>query len=1040
MNRGLDTLSSHRHRYGISPVAVAFVLNALVALVVVAGVGFHLFARHHNEVETANDRVAEAVRMQVATIGEQHRSMEYVLSQLGMRLNEVMALQGAHDEALHAQLRLFQNLVPGTLDLLLVNNDGTVLSSSGAPTRRTALSTYCDIFAREQATIESAGLWPMAVSPTQDRCPPPGTAVVVFKSAAFTGLHNASLWLLVSGDRFQQQLQQRLSEMVPTSRYRVLIDGHMVLVEGQLSSHPGGDFGARFPSVFDGPAQPDQRIGHAWRDPISGDRLAGVAQRVPGMSVNVQAIYPVNVAIQGTWRPYLRLWLVATAGFLLIWGLVSAQLLRMIRRFQHSLMRNEDRFDLSLDYAQVCVWEWDLTTKRVFWSRQMTAMLGAHKPVAESTEHNFLDRIHQDDRDRVHAELRRCIDGGGFYSVEFRLVRVDHQIRWVHGYGNAERDAEGKALRMFGIMQDATDRIEATHQLAEAAQHTQAILDNVVDAIITIDHHGVIRSFNPAATRIFGYSTEEAVGEKTRMLLPEGYRTGHDRYLAHQMLRTPGAKQVIGVGRELTAQHRDGHTFPIHLAVSEVRCGGEPTYIGLVRDITRQRQAEAEIAHLAFFEQLTNLPNRRLLLDRLQRALHTTGRNHKLGALVMLDLDDFKTLNDTWGHEAGDQLLVELAQRLSSAVREGDTVARLGGDEFVLLLENLADDRATAAAHAEAVVLKVLQLFAQPFHPQQREYVTTASVGVTLFGDAGRTNADTVMGQADMAMYQAKGAGRNAYRFFDAELQVALTTRASLEKDLRLGIAHNEFRLHYQPQLDVHGRVQGVEALVRWQHPTRGNVSPAQFIPLAEQSGFIMELGQWVLTTACEKLASWRDDPCLSQLCIAVNVSARQFRSPRFVRDVMDTLVATGADPACLKLELTESVLAEDVESLIEKMAALRTQGVLFSLDDFGTGYSSLSYLKRLPLDQLKIDQSFVRDLMTDPNDAAIVRAVLTLGSSLGLQVIAEGVETDAQKDFLRRNGCGQFQGYLFSRPLDDTQLATYLDAAMALPPDRLTA
>ncbi|MFC7409267.1 putative bifunctional diguanylate cyclase/phosphodiesterase [Hydrogenophaga atypica] len=1027
MIRGHETLTSRR--YGISPVAAAFALNALVALVVVVGVALHLSARRHSEVQAANERVADAVRMQVATIGEQHRNLEYVLSQLGMRLNEAMALQGGHDTDLHAQLRLFQNLVPGTRDLLLVDGEGQVLAASGAPDGRTALSNHCGVFAQEQPAIEAAGLWAMPTTAADERCPPPGTAVMVFKSAAFTGLHSASLWLLVSGDRFQQQLQERLSALVPSSRFRVLIDGDTPLVEGQLGGHGGNALVANFPPAFDGSEQPDQQAGHTWSDPVGGELWSGVAQRVPGMALHVQAIYPVDAAIQGTWRPYLRLWLLATAVFLLAWGLGSMQLLRLVRRYQHTLLRNEDRFDLSLDYAQVCVWEWDLASKRVFWSRQMTAMLGAHKPVVEGTENTFLDRIHKHDRERVRAELQRCIDGGGFYSFEFRLVRVDHQIRWVHSYGNAVRDKNGKALRVFGIMQDATERIQATRQLAEVAQHTQAILDNVVDGIITIDHFGVIGSFNPAATRIFGYSAEEAIGQPSRMLLPEGFRRGHDNYIAHQMVQTPDAKQVVGVGRELLAQHRDGHTFPIHLAVSEVRRDGQPTYIGLVRDITQQRQAEADIAHLAFYEQLTNLPNRRLLLDRLQRALHGSERSRNMGALVMLDLDDFKTLNDTWGHEAGDQLLVELAQRLTGAVREGDTVARLGGDEFVLLLENLATDRATAAAHTEAVMKKVLALFDKPFHPQQREYMTTASLGVALFGDAGRTSTDTVMGQADMAMYQAKGAGRNNYRFFDAELQIALTARATLEMDLRQGIANNEFRLHFQPQVDATGQVQGVEALLRWQHPTRGNVSPAQFIPLAEQSGFILELGQWVLTTACEKLAAWRHDPDLSPLRIAVNVSAKQFRSPRFVRSVIDTLTATGADPSRLELELTESVLADDVESLVEKMTTLRAHGVLFSLDDFGTGYSSLNYLKRLPLDQLKIDQSFVRDLMTDPNDAAIVCAVLTLGSSLGLQVIAEGVETDAQKDFLRRHGCAQFQGYLFSRPLAEEALATFLEA-----------
>jgi diguanylate cyclase (GGDEF)-like protein/PAS domain S-box-containing protein len=1019
------------HRYGISPVAVAFALNVLVAVLVLASVALHLLDRHRQEMQGANDRAAGVVRAQVAAIGDQHQNVEYVLGQLSMRLNEALALEGANDATVNGILRLFQNMIPGTRDLLLVSGDGQALTASNVLSGRMPLSRYCDVLARQQAQIESAGLWTLRGPQAAGRCPPQGTAVVVFRTQALTELHGASLWLLLDNDRFQAQLAAELPQRLPASRYRVLLHGEQVLAEGAAGTRgaAANAWTGGFPAGLDGAAQPDSQLNLHWDDPRSGQRLGAVSLRVPGMPVWVQAIYPEQDAIAPSWQPYLRLWLVASAAFLLAWGAVSGALLRMIRRYQRALLQNEERFDLSLDYAQVCVWEWDIATRRLYWSRQLADLLALKAPLLESSQELFLERVHEADRARVSDTLRRCVQEGGIYNTEFRMRRDDGQLIWVHGYGNAVRNAEGVAERMFGILQDATERIQATHRLADSAQHTQAILDNVVDAIITLDGDGLIASCNPAATRIFGYPAEALVGMNIQALMPEPFRGEHPGETAHDH-SSAGLKRIVGSSRELSARHQDGHTFPIHLAMSEVLRDGQPTYIGLVRDITQQRQAEAEIAHLAFFEQLTGLPNRRLLLDRLERALRTSERSGKMGALLMLDLDDFKTLNDTWGHEAGDQLLIELAKRLTAAVRDGDTVARLGGDEFVLLLENLAEGRADAAADAEAVVHKVLKLFTQAFHPQQREYITTASVGVTLFGDGGRPTPDTVMGQADMAMYQAKNAGRNAYRFFDAELQVALTARASLEKDLRLGIARREFSLHYQPQVDAHDRVQGVEALLRWHHPVRGHVSPAQFIPLAEQSGFILELGQWVLATACEKLASWGQDPAFAGLTMAVNVSAQQFRSLSFVNDVMQQLAATGADPSRLKLELTESVLADDIDSLIAKMSALRDQGVHFSLDDFGTGYSSLSYLKRLPLDQLKIDQSFVRDLMTDANDAAIVCAILTLGQSLGLPVIAEGVETQAQKDFLRRQGCGQFQGYLFARPLADEALSAYLDAS----------
>lgn len=574
------------------------------------------------------------------------------------------------------------------------------------------------------------------------------------------------------------------------------------------------------------------------------------------------------------------------------------------------------------------------------------------------------------------------------------------------------------------LSRDITQRKALEQKLADGARHTQSILDNVVDAIITIDRKGCIASFNRAATSVFGYGAEEAIGQSVGLLMPEPERSAHGQYLHNY--QTSGVKRIIGVGREVQGRRKGGDIFPMSLAVTEIERDGQPMYIGLVRDITQHRQAQAEIARLAFFDPLTDLPNRRLLLDRMARALVASERSRQLGALIFIDLDDFKTLNDTWGHEAGDQILAQVAQRLVQCVREGDTVARFGGDEFVIMLESLGQDRTAAAAHAEAVARKLLGSFGQCFALQGREHRSTPSLGITLFGDVA-LSADELMRRADSAMYQAKADGRNTYRFFDAQLQATLMARASLEEDLHHSLERAELHLNYQPQIDQHGCITGVEALVRWTHPVRASVSPAEFIPLAEHSGFILPLGRWVLLTACRTLAGWAASPATAALTMSVNVSARQFRDPQFVSQVLEASLQTGASLAHLKLELTESVLVDDLEDIIDKMTLLRARGVRFSLDDFGTGFSSLSYIKRLPLDQLKIDQSFVRDVLTDPNDAAIARTVVALGQTLGLSVIAEGVETAGQRDFLAQNGCLAFQGYFFSRPLPAEQLDQFI-------------
>ncbi len=482
--------------------------------------------------------------------------------------------------------------------------------------------------------------------------------------------------------------------------------------------------------------------------------------------------------------------------------------------------------------------------------------------------------------------------------------------------------------------------------------------------------------------------------------------------------------------RALVQAHQVFHDFEMQQqseagAPVWVSISGEPIfddegrftgYRGVARDITERKKAEAEIQRLAFYDELTGLPNRRLLMDRLERAVTACTRGGGHGALLFLDLDNFKDINDTMGHEWGDLLLMQVGTRLQGCVRASDTVARLGGDEFVVVILGLQAEATEAAAEAEAVAQKVLMSLNQPYVVNDHEMHSTPSIGIALFSNAQQPVAE-LLKRADLAMYQAKAQGRNTLCFFDPAMQAAASARSVLEGDIRQGLLRNEFVLHYQPVVNEAGHVLGTEALVRWNHPLRGMVAPGEFIPLAEQTGLILPLGRQVLVMACAQLALWALTPHAARWVVAVNVSAQEFRQPDFVQKVLSVLQDSGANPARLMLELTESLLLQDVEDSILKMQALRKLGVGFSLDDFGTGYSSLSYLKRLPLDQLKIDQSFVRDVLTDPHDATIACTIITLAHSLGLDVVAEGVETDGQRLFLLRNGCQKFQGYLFGRP-----------------------
>ena len=539
-------------------------------------------------------------------------------------------------------------------------------------------------------------------------------------------------------------------------------------------------------------------------------------------------------------------------------------------------------------------------------------------------------------------------------------------------------------------------------------------------AILVTDSRCSIQRVNRTFTDITGYSADEVNGRNPKIL--SSGRQDAKFYSAMWAC----IKQAGRWEGEVWNRRKNGEVYLEYLAISAVKDtdGLVTNYVATFSDITTSKAAEDEARHLAFYDPLTGLPNRKLLKDRLRQAFASSSRSGMGGALMIIDLDNFKTLNDTLGHEIGDMLLQQVARRLESCVREGDTVARLGGDEFVVMLEDLSRDAMDAAAQTEGVGEKLLAALNLPYLLEGHEYHGTPSIGAVIFSDHNQA-AEELLKQADIAMYQAKQAGRNTMRFFDTRMQDAINARAALEHELHAALEKRQFHLYYQIQVGLADKPLGAEALIRWIHPQRGLVPPLQFIPLAEETGLIQPIGLWVLESACAQLHCWQQHPTTRALVLAINVSARQFRQPDFATQVQTTVRRHAIDPARLKLELTESLLLENIEETISTMNALKSIGVQLSLDDFGTGYSSLQYLKKLPLDQIKIDQSFVRDIVADSSDKAIVRTIIAMAHSLNLDVIAEGVETEAQLQLLRDKGCKQYQGYLFGKPMPVEQFDT---------------
>jgi diguanylate cyclase (GGDEF)-like protein/PAS domain S-box-containing protein len=577
---------------------------------------------------------------------------------------------------------------------------------------------------------------------------------------------------------------------------------------------------------------------------------------------------------------------------------------------------------------------------------------------------------------------------------------------------NVEISASGVELDgnnyFFGSSRDITERKQIEQDLRIAATAFE-----IQEGILVTDENLVILRVNKAFSKLFGYSEEEVIGQTPVLIKSDN----HDDLFYQEMWSTLNCDHYWQ--GEIWNKRKDGEVNPYWVTITAVISdqGDITNYVSAYSDLSQYKKDEAEIHSLAFYDQLTSLPNRRLLLSRLTQTFNASSHHKHYGAMMFIDLDNFKGLNDTRGHMVGDLLLIEVAQRLQKAVRDDDIVARLGGDEFVVVLEKLSVDPMQAAAQANIVCDKILTAIRQPYSLLDDEYHGSTSIGISLFRGH-ETSVDELLKHADIAMYHAKSDGRNTLRFYDPDMQAELEARTTLENDLHNALIENQFMLHYQMQVDDSGHIVGAEALIRWQHPQRGMVSPMEFIPLAEDTGLITLIGQWVLETTCIQLKAWETEPMARDLKLAVNVSARQFHQDDFVEQVVQVIRNHAINPDRLKLELTETLVLDNVEDTIIKMHALKKTGVLFSMDDFGTGYSSLAYLTQLPLNQLKIDQSFVRNIVGKKSDAVIVQTIIGMAQSLGIEVIAEGVETKDQHALLKEYGCYLYQGYLFGKPL----------------------
>lgn len=704
----------------------------------------------------------------------------------------------------------------------------------------------------------------------------------------------------------------------------------------------------------------------------------------------------------------------------LVASTVSAILLLLLDQLKLEIRRRQQLSDKATSSEQfalnailesrIALWDYDLDTGNINLSKGWARLLGATQEPSALKMHDLASIMSEEEFSRLRHAIVSDIRGkrASTCQITHRVKKFSGETAWMlSDVRVAERGKNGRAIRLMGITHDITER-----KAAEDEMRIAAITFETSEAIVVTDVNGTIMRVNDAFSRVTGYSAAEMIGKNMRVL-----KSGkHPAEFFREMWATI-ARDGCWSG-EIWNKRKNGDIYPEWLNIRSVKDGaGQNThYVGSFNDISDRKESEASIMQLAFYDHLTALPNRRLLLDRLWHAQAASERSRTFGAMMFLDLDNFKTVNDTMGHGAGDLLLIEAARRIQAAIRDTDTVARFGGDEFIILLEGLDTSQERAAEQAKTVGDKLLSVLGEPYDLNGKEVNCSVSIGMNLF--LGReTDSDELLKQADVAMYQAKKSGRNAQSFFDRNMQKTVETRSRLEADLRIAIKRNELVLYFQNRVDQQRRVIGAEVLLRWQHHRRGTVPPAEFIALAEETSMILPMGQWVMEQACKQLKEWEKRPETRHLSLSVNISAREFRNRNFVEQVMNILQKTGANPSLLEFEITESLLLEDMEICITKMHALKQMGVTFALDDFGTGFSSLSYLKKLPIDMLKIDQSFVRDLGNEENDEVIIQTIIQMGQNLGLEVIAEGVETPLQHVLLEHFGCYNYQGFLFGKP-----------------------
>ncbi len=683
------------------------------------------------------------------------------------------------------------------------------------------------------------------------------------------------------------------------------------------------------------------------------------------------------------------------------------------RKTENDLRISQEGLKEAQTIARLGNWNWDIVNNSLHWSDEIYRIFGLEPQEFAANYEAFMESVHPDDRDLVNQAVKEALEENKSYSIYHRIIRKDQVERIVHEKGKVYFDNSGKPVRMVGTVQDVTERMRTEESLRLSAK----VFQSTSEGIMITDTKGVIVQINKAFTKITGYTEQEALGQTPSILKSGRHEQSFYEHMWYSLTK-------IGFWQgEIWDRRKNGEIFPKWMSINAVKNdhGIISHYVAIFNDITTRKRTEEVFQRLAHYDTLTGLPNRVLFQDRLQQAIIQAKRKKYFVALLFLDLDRFKNINDSLGHLAGDFLLTEVSKRLTNCIRSMDTVARLGGDEFTIILTEITNSQGVTS-----VANKIIESFKEPFLLNNQEMIITTSIGITLYPNDGQ-DMEVLLKNADLAMYHAKSIGKNNYQFFSADMNIELIEQIDLELNLRRALEKKEFILHYQPQISLKtGKIIGVEALLRWQPSKFGLVPPGKFIPLAEETGLIIPIGEWVLKESFEQQVRW-SKMGFQDIRVAVNLSAKQFMQRNLLESISNTINETNVNPSYIEIEITESAIMNDIDQGIKLLYQFKDMGFKLALDDFGTGYSSLSYLKKFPLDTLKIDQSFIRDMENDQQNSAIVAAIISLGQNLNLKILAEGVEKEDQIHFLRKHHCEEVQGYYFSKPIDQESLTSLL-------------